>query len=122
MNECEELRDALKGMVTQFAARVVHDGRTALSAMGLSALEEAFTVLGMDDPSYQDDAACEVEECHRWGTSGEIWSGMYLHLCGGHSLARLAGETRPPIRQAALEREAHRGPDGTLASTAERAK
>jgi hypothetical protein len=44
------LRECLEGMVYQFAHEFEQDGRRYLGTMGLSNLEDAFEVLGWDDP------------------------------------------------------------------------
>ena len=48
--EIERLRDALEGMCYQFGHDYERDGRRYLGTMGLSNLEDAFEVLGWDDP------------------------------------------------------------------------
>lgn len=48
--ERDVLREALVGMVLQFAHRGQCDGYTVLGTGGLSALERAFAALGWDDP------------------------------------------------------------------------
>jgi hypothetical protein len=108
----EALRAALEGMVYQFGYQT--EG-PAVYTGGLSALEEAFSVLGWDDPHPVSDwAGCEVEGCREWNSSGQRWGDLYLHLCFRHSEALRNGEPRPPIKQHALDREATRGPDGVL--------
>lgn len=48
--ENARLRDALEGMCSQFAHDYERDGRRYLGTMGLSNLEDAFALLGWDDP------------------------------------------------------------------------
>lgn len=72
------IRDALEGMVWQFASRTMIDGRRALSTMGLSALEEAFEALGWDDPHFTDFGGCEIDGCEQWANS----TGSYPRSCG----------------------------------------
>ena len=48
--ENERLRDALEGMCYQFGHDYERDGRRYLGTMGLSNLEDAFELLGWDDP------------------------------------------------------------------------
>jgi hypothetical protein len=45
-----EVREALREVTTQFAYRTTRDGYEYLHTGGLSALEEAFAVLGWVDP------------------------------------------------------------------------
>ena len=49
-DEADAVREALEVMVYQFAYDTVKDGQPALMTGGLSALEDAFDVLGWDDP------------------------------------------------------------------------
>lgn len=49
-NEPSSLRQALEDMVYQFGYDTAQDGQPAIGTGGLSALEEAFAVLGWDDP------------------------------------------------------------------------
>lgn len=46
----DELREALADMVSQFAYRGTYEGRENLHTGGLSALEGAFSALGLSDP------------------------------------------------------------------------
>jgi hypothetical protein len=62
------IRDALESMVWQFAHRGTIKGKTALSTGGLSALEEAFQVLGWSDPHFTDAGRCEIDGCSEWAT------------------------------------------------------
>lgn len=51
----EEIEQALESMVWQFAYRGVKDSKLALFTGGLSALEEAFSALGWDNPHVVED-------------------------------------------------------------------
>jgi hypothetical protein len=53
----QAVREALEDMVDQFAYRWEHDGKTTFTTGGLSALENALMVLGLDDPHTIDEAA-----------------------------------------------------------------
>ena len=108
-NPCQE---ALESMVWQFAYRVTKAKRLALSSGGLSALEEAFGVLGWDEPHYvqNKDCKCEVIGCYNWLAAGEIWEGLYLLVCSHHWHDSVTGKPRPPIEMWALKREAKRDP------------
>ena len=50
MSDESAIREALEGMMYQFAYASVKDGQPALSTGGLSALEDAFEALGWSDP------------------------------------------------------------------------
>jgi hypothetical protein len=65
----DDLREALEGMVDQFAYRIrSKEGGRAFWSGGLSALEQAFHVLGWADPHEVSDGACEIAGCHDWAT------------------------------------------------------
>ncbi len=63
-----ELEDCLIDMCYQFAHKGISDGKACLSSMGLSTLEDAFIVLGWNDPNFDipEECLCEVKECQRW--------------------------------------------------------
>ena len=50
LRQRDELKEALKDMVNQFAYRGTYEGRENLHTGGLSALEGAFSALGVSDP------------------------------------------------------------------------
>ncbi len=117
-----ELREALEGMVYQFAYRTVKGRSPALCTGGLSALEYAFEALGWRDDPHRVGAecACEVKGCYRWVEGSVIWDGMNVRLCSDHIHQAFTKETRPPIKPAATKREKRRGPDGILREEAAR--
>jgi hypothetical protein len=82
----DRLREALEGMVWQFAHRSVRDGHRSLSTMGLSALEDAFEVLGWDDPRRCDEEGlgCAWPGCEEWATCGEPTPHGYEWRCSAH--------------------------------------
>lgn len=77
------LRCALEDMVAQFSYSAVKDGKQAITAGGLSALEDAFVVLGYDDPHRPDWIRdCDTEGCPgRPSTGTPTKDGGYLTLC-----------------------------------------
>ena len=84
------LRAALEDMVRQFAYWSNSAG--GIYTGGLSALEEAFDVLGWDDPYPLPDRRCDEPGCMEDGTMG--WptrpggtglNGGYRTTCWGHS-------------------------------------
>lgn len=85
----DEYREALVDMVEQFAYRF--DGRSAqkpnsLGTAGLSALEHAFSVLGMSDPEYRPDQSCDIIKCWKWPQAGiPLPNGDYWSVCSDHS-------------------------------------
>lgn len=82
----EEYREALDSMVRQFAYRGVNHGVPVLYTGGLSALEEAFGVLGWPDPYPVPDDKCEVEGCPEHATCGRLAKdkNKYLRICSKH--------------------------------------
>ena len=92
MNREEELEEALRDMVNQFAyTGNATRGRAVIHTGGLSALEGAFAVLGMKDPTYTPQNECEVAKCYQTATCGTPESGKsgdenstYRRLCGDH--------------------------------------
>ncbi|HEY6568592.1 MAG TPA: hypothetical protein VI341_13835 [Actinomycetota bacterium] len=97
-----ETREALESMALQFG--YWSDGVGGIGTGGLSALEEAFDVLGWDDPHPLPERRCDEPGCMQDGTMG--WptrpggtgpNGGYRRTCWGHSdigKAR-AAESRP---------------------------
>jgi hypothetical protein len=61
----DELRDALEGMVNQYAYDTEVDGVAHLGTGGLSSLEYAFEVLGWNDPHPCPWRECEYEGCRK---------------------------------------------------------
>jgi hypothetical protein len=92
------LRAALEGMVYQFA----HWAHPGLWTGGLSALEEAFDVLGWDDPHPAPEQTCDEPGCDGrvscgWPSrpGGTSLNGGYRHTCGEHMRAALAAQPAP---------------------------
>ena len=105
------MEDALKHMVFQFGYRGVKNGKPMVWTGGLSALEEAFEVLGWDDPHYLPDAdgyTCEIVGCMKEPTCGMPWGDLYLSICSDHHRDYILGRPRPLVKQWALDREARR--------------
>lgn len=85
----DPVREALESMVWQFAYRTVARGRLALTTGCLSALEEAFEVLGWDDPHFShecDEQCCQHPGCLTWATCGAPTPDGYKRLCCEHYL------------------------------------
>jgi len=86
--EIELLREALAGMLRQFAYWTADGG---LTTGGLSALENAFDALGWDDPHPDPAGRCEEPGCMRQRSCGMPTPDGYRWLCGEHyRLARRA--------------------------------
>ena len=81
----DDLREALVGMVEQFAYHTVVDGKPAFWCGGLSALEEAFWALGWENPHpAPSEYFCDVFGCDQFYTAGVPFEDGYRHLCGKH--------------------------------------
>lgn len=80
-----DLESALESMVYQFA----YYGKGVMSTGGLSALEEAFEVLGWDDPHPMPERMqCYDESCAELATAGEKFpDGVYRRTCWTHRAA-----------------------------------
>jgi hypothetical protein len=76
------LRESLEDMVRQFAHW--SDGAGGLWTGGLSTLEDAFDLLGWEDPHPVPDMRCDEPGCMAQGTCG--WPGAtgYRRTCGTH--------------------------------------
>lgn len=80
-----ELKEALEDMAFQFAYRSVRGGHLILTTGGLSALEQAFHLLGWhDDMHAVPELECQQEGCHREATCGMPTHDGYKRLCGEH--------------------------------------
>lgn len=107
-------KEALEDMVFQFGHRGVKNKKPMIWTGGLSALEEAFEVLGWDNPHYlpEQGYTCEVVGCMEADTCGTHWGDnkLYLRLCSKHYRQSYSGVPMPPIKQYALDREVKRNP------------
>lgn len=87
-NRAEEYYAALEGMVYQFAYRYDGHGRVgpSLGTGGMSALEDAFYILGWSDPQYFPGESCDILKCQKWPQAGvPIPNGDYWNVCSDHS-------------------------------------
>jgi len=80
----DKYRDALEDVAWQFAYRVDGtDGHRRMSSGSLSALEDAFKVLGWDDP-WIDPPDTGCARCYRFATCGAPTPDGYQRLCFDH--------------------------------------
>jgi len=75
-------REALLSMVVHFAYWSEPAG--GYMTGGLSALEEAFDVLGWDDPHPEPEARCDEPGCMAQATCGISTRDSYRRVCGDH--------------------------------------
>jgi hypothetical protein len=81
----ERCLSALQNMVDQFAYTGKKNGRLVMHTAGLSALEHAFSVLDLDDPTPIPEAECQEEGCHEEASTGTNTTyGKYMSLCFKH--------------------------------------
>ena len=78
----EEVREALEGMVRQFA--YWSTGKGGYMTGGLSALEYAFDVLGWDDPHPAPEARCDEPGCMSRVEMGTPTPTGYRSTCSTH--------------------------------------
>lgn len=79
--DAERLGEFAEEVIRQFAYRVKTNGRCAYTAGGLSVLEEAFDIVGWDDPHLCPECECEEDGCHEWATGGMPTPNGYKWLC-----------------------------------------
>ena len=105
-------KEALESMVFQFGHRGTSDNKPMIWTGGLSTLEEAFDVLGWDDPHFlpEEGYTCEIKGCINANTCGSTWGGYYLRLCSDHYRESNSGKRCPAIKQYAIDRESKRDP------------
>ncbi|HSW63967.1 MAG TPA: hypothetical protein VLH56_11770 [Dissulfurispiraceae bacterium] len=91
--ENAELREALEGMLHQFA--YFDDG--AFHTGGLSALEDGFAALGWGERHESPESCCQAAGCRKRATCGTpTATGEYRLLCGKHD--REARHKQPRLK------------------------
>lgn len=91
-----EYKEALEDMVWQFAYQIDGKGKVPprLGCMGLSALEQAFSVLGWENPHPVPDSSCDIKKCQRFPHAGVPFpDGDYLSLCSEHNAMLRMGDS-----------------------------
>ena len=68
----------------QFGNYVQHAGRLHITTGGLSVLEEAFGILGWDDPHHVPELECDEEDCYERATCGVKTKTGYKVVCSKH--------------------------------------
>lgn len=90
--DAERLGEFAEEVIRQFAYRIKTNERCAFTAGGLSVLEEAFDIVGWDDPHLCPECECEEDGCHEWVTGGMLTPDGYKWLCARHRAAYRARE------------------------------
>lgn len=80
--EIEKMREALEDMCGQFA--YWSDAKGGYCTGGLSVLEEAFELLGWDDPQVHKAAQCDEPRCKKQATCGAPTKAGYRRTCSKH--------------------------------------
>lgn len=88
-DRAEKLRAALEDMVNQFAYWSESDPPGQVTG-GLSALEEAFAVLGYDEPHPAEHLRCDEPDCRQQSSAGTPTLTGYRRTCHEH-LPKAAG-------------------------------
>ena len=80
----EEVLEFAENVIRQFSYRTKMNGHCAFTAGGLSTLEEAFSIVGWDDPKMTPESECQEVGCHEWATGGMPTPDGYKFLCSKH--------------------------------------
>jgi hypothetical protein len=76
------MKEAVTDLVSMFAYRL--DDPPRISTGGLSVLEDAFEILGYDDPHPVPERQCQFEGCTKTATSGTPTKNGYMRVCLKH--------------------------------------
>jgi len=83
------LRETIADLLYQFAYDTTYRNGPALTTGGLSALEDAFAVLGWSDPHRIPEEKCQTARCPKRATCGTPTPDGYKRLCGDHYRAAI---------------------------------
>ena len=78
----KRLNELIADLVSMFAYPL--DDPPRISTGGLSVLEDAFEILGYDDPHPVPDRQCQFEGCTKTATSGTPTKDGYMRVCLKH--------------------------------------
>ena len=90
--EVAEVKEFASDVAYQFGYYGQKGGRLCITAGGLSTLEQAFDILGWDDPHPVPECECEIDGCHEHATCGAPTADGYKRMCGKHCRERKEGE------------------------------
>jgi hypothetical protein len=82
--EVNEMREFARDVAYQFGYYCQNGGRLHITHGGLSTLEQAFDILGWDDPHPVPECECEIDGCHEHATRGAPTADGYKRMCGRH--------------------------------------
>jgi hypothetical protein len=80
----DEVREFAQEVAYQFGYYCQNGGRLHITHGGLSTLEQAFDILGWDNPHPVPECECEIEGCHEHATCGAPTADGYKRMCGRH--------------------------------------
>lgn len=84
----DDMKEFAEDVVYQFGYYGQYNGRLHIGHGGLSTLEEAFDILGWDNPHPVPEFECEIDGCHEHATCGAPTSDGYKRMCGKHYAER----------------------------------
>lgn len=86
--EVEEMREFAQEVAYQFGYYCQNGGRLHITHGGLSTLEQAFDILGWENPHPVPECECEIDGCHEHATCGAPTADGYKRMCGKHCRER----------------------------------
>ena len=90
--EVADAREFAEDVAYQFGYYCQNGGRLHITHGGLSTLEEAFDILGWENPHAVPECECEIDGCHEHATCGAKTNDGYKRMCGRHFRERREGE------------------------------
>jgi len=87
--------ECIERLVWQFGCQSMCGEDRVISTCGLGALEDAFDVLGWEDPHIVTGGGCDWPGCNDWTCCGLPTPDGYKRLCSRHyeEMARIIQET-----------------------------
>ena len=82
--EVAVMREFAEDVAYQFGYYCQNGGRLHITHGGLSTLEQAFDILGWENPHPVPEFECEVEGCYEHATCGALTDDGYKRMCGRH--------------------------------------
>jgi len=86
--EVDTMREFASDVAYQFGYYGQYKGRLHIHHGGLSTLEEAFDILGWENPHPVPECECEIDGCHEHATCGATTKDGYKRMCGKHCRER----------------------------------
>lgn len=86
--DVDDMREFAKDVAYQFGYYCQNRGRLHITHGGLSTLEEAFDILGWENPHPVPECECEIDGCHEHATCGAPTNDGYKRMCGKHCRER----------------------------------